>query len=147
MVKHQELMQISSSGIAGEARILVVEDEAILAEMTRRLLVRWGYEVIAVLSSGEAAVEEARRLCPDLILMDVRLSGRLDGFEAARRITVERPVPVIFTTGYNDDDATAQAAMACPVSVALSKPIPPPQLQETVAEMLQRTMPGDGGEL
>ena len=68
------------------ARILVVEDNAIIAECIRLQLVTMKCEVIGVIDSGEEAVQLAEALRPDLILMDVPLHGSMDGFEAGRLI-------------------------------------------------------------
>lgn len=84
----------------GAARILIVEDEAIVAADLRRQLGRFGYQVEGHAKTGEEAVRMARELSPNLILMDIRLSGSLDGLEAAKRIHDEAPIPVIYITGY-----------------------------------------------
>ena len=82
-------------------RILVVEDELIIQLDLRYQLEQLGYEVAGIASSGEDAVTQAARLQPDLILMDVRLRGAMDGVEAAREICAQRVVPVIYLTAQN----------------------------------------------
>ncbi|MGE5082563.1 MAG: response regulator, partial [Acidobacteriota bacterium] len=67
-------------------RALIVEDEALIAEELRERLLRLGFIVIAAVSSGEEGVEIATRETPDLVLMDIRLSGDKDGVHAAREI-------------------------------------------------------------
>lgn len=121
-------------------RVMLVEDEVILAEMSRRLLIRWGYDVVAVVSSGETAIRQAAAVSPDLIVMDIRLSGKLDGFEAARAICEERPTPILFTTGYSDETTETALEGLDGIFTVLSKPIPPPSLQAAVASLLQRAM-------
>lgn len=66
-----------------KTRILVVEDEIIVAENIRSRLRHFGYEVPVVVDSGEEAVQRAGEIRPDLILMDIRLAGEMDGIEAA----------------------------------------------------------------
>jgi PAS domain S-box-containing protein len=84
-------------------KIMVVDDEASIATHLEEKLTRLGYEVVARASSGEEAVRQARRLKPDLILMDIVMSGHLDGIEAARLIRKENDIPVIFLTAYGDE--------------------------------------------
>ena len=84
------------------ARILIVEDETIVALDLRRRLERNGYQVIGNEVSADAAVETARTQKPDLILMDVQLRGRMDGIEAAAIIKNETGSPVVFLTAFSD---------------------------------------------
>ena len=124
------------------AGILLVEDEAILAEMMRRMLIRWGYDVVGMLHAGEDAVAQAASLRPDLIVMDVKLSGAMDGIEAARRIVAELPRPVIFTTGYSQPsgcDAISASGVPCAM---MSKPVLPVQLRRNIEDLLG----GDGDD-
>lgn len=83
-------------------KLLIVEDEALVAEDISRHLQRLGYEVVAVIDNGEEAVRQTFALEPDLVLMDVHLKGGMDGTEAARQIRVSCGRPVIFLTGYSD---------------------------------------------
>jgi CheY-like chemotaxis protein len=93
------------SEIPTVSRILVVEDEAIIAaDMTLRLA-QMGYQVAGTATNGESAIALARELRPDLVLMDIMLEGPMQGTEAAKRIHDESKVPVIFVTA-NTDDAT-----------------------------------------
>ncbi len=124
------------------ARILLIEDEAILAEMMRRMLIRWGYSVVGVLHAGEDAVSQAPRLRPDLIVMDVKLSGPMDGVEAARRIVAELPRPVVFTTGYCQSSGCDAISVAGVPYTVMSKPVLPPQLRRTI----ERLLGGDGDD-
>ena len=91
------------------ARILVVEDESIVALDMRNQLVELGYEVVALAASGEDAVASAFALHPDLVLMDIRLKGDMDGVEAAERIRREYDIPIIFITAYADEKTLARA--------------------------------------
>src|SRR5438045_9543860 len=76
-----------------DVRILVVEDEAIVAMDIANILRRLGYAVIDVVSRGESAVAIATSTRPDLVLMDIRLKGNIDGIEAARRLRDQMNVP------------------------------------------------------
>lgn len=86
-----------------KARILVVEDDQIIQLDLRRHLKQLDYDVIGTASSGEEAVAKAAQLEPDVVLMDIRLEGRMDGMEAARQIQSERHVPVIYLTAQSGD--------------------------------------------
>jgi diguanylate cyclase (GGDEF)-like protein/PAS domain S-box-containing protein len=92
-----------------QARILVVEDESIVALDIQDRLESMGYEVPATVASGERAVEQADLLRPDLVLMDIQLQGRMDGVEAADQIRQRFGIPVIYLTA-NADHPTVQRA-------------------------------------
>lgn len=91
------------------ARILVVEDEGIIAKDIQSTLEKLGYEVPAVAVVGEEAIEKSVELRPDLVLMDIVLWGGMDGVEAAARIREQLQIPVIFLTAHSDN-ATLQRA-------------------------------------
>lgn len=96
------------------ARILVVEDENITAEDIGEGLKKMGYEVSAVVSTGEAAVKKAEELSPDLIIMDIRLKGKMDGIEAAQQIRMRFGIPVIYLTAYFDENTVERAKITEP---------------------------------
>lgn len=79
-------------------RILIVEDEGIAAMALEMELAALGYETISTVASGEAAVEQAIQLEPDLIFMDIYLDGKMTGIEAVRQIHAQKKIPVVFTT-------------------------------------------------
>jgi len=83
-------------------RIFIVEDEKIVAEDLRTILENQGYEVVGIATSGQEAVNEIKRLQPDLVLMDVRIQGELNGIEVAIVIQsfFDVPIPVVFLTGF-----------------------------------------------
>jgi CheY-like chemotaxis protein len=101
--------------------VLIVEDEAIVALDLKLQLQELGYDVIGITASGEAAVAAVQARTPDVILMDVRLQGRLDGIEAAQAIRSTHDVPVIFLTSHSDD-ATVQRAAHTAAYGYLTKP-------------------------
>ena len=80
-------------------KILIVEDEAIIASGLKMCLEEFGYNVLKTVSLGEDAIRSAEKNKPDLILMDVRLRGSLDGYETAIKIRRQSNMPVIYTTG------------------------------------------------
>jgi CheY-like chemotaxis protein len=85
------------------SKILVVDDEAIITMQLERRLTAMGYSVAGMAASGEGAVEKARSIRPDLVLMDIVMPGEMNGIEAARIITTELGIPVVFITAYADD--------------------------------------------
>jgi two-component system, response regulator PdtaR len=96
------------------SRILVVDDEAIITMQLERRLSTMGYSVEGMAASGEDAVEKARLLRPDLVLMDIVMPGSMNGIEAATIITKELDIPVVFVTAYADDAVIDQAKSARP---------------------------------
>ena len=113
---------------ASGARILVVEDERVLALDLAETLDELGYTVAGTATRGEEAIELARRLHPHLILMDVGLAGEIDGITAAETIRDEHDVPVVFLTAHADDD-TLHRATSTDASAYLVKPFKAPELR------------------
>ena len=86
-----------------KVQILIVEDELIVAEDLKFTLTNLGYDVIAIASSGEDAIEIAESGHPDLILMDIMLAGKIDGITTAEQIHIRQDIPVIYVTAYADE--------------------------------------------
>jgi two-component system cell cycle sensor histidine kinase/response regulator CckA len=103
-------------------RALLVEDEALIAEELRTRLHRLGVQVVDIVDTGESAVAFARASLPQLILMDIRLKGGMDGIEAASRIRDCVPAPIIFLTAHSDQATLERAKQTGPLSYVL-KPI------------------------
>ena len=82
------------------ARILIVEDEYIVAADLEMKLTRLGYQVVGSAVTGEEAIVLAERHRPDVVLMDVQLQGRMNGVEAAETIRTKVCVPIIFITAF-----------------------------------------------
>jgi CheY-like chemotaxis protein len=116
-------------------KILIVEDEAILAMCLQDKLVDLGYGIHAAVGSGEQAVQAALDHRPDLVLMDIKLSGRMDGLEAARQIRELFDIPVIFMSAYSDVD-TLQRALLTGSAGYLIKPV---QL-ESLGRVIERAL-------
>jgi PAS domain S-box-containing protein len=103
-------------------RIMVVDDEPSLNDLVTMSLLRMGYEVVGAAESGHEAVAEARRLKPDLILMDIRMPGKIDGITAAEKVRNELNIPVVFISGYTDRETIERAKRANPLDF-IQKPI------------------------
>jgi signal transduction histidine kinase len=97
-----------------QAKILIVEDEGLIANDIAFQLTRSGYNVLAIASSGEGALNLLQNMQPDLVLMDIRLSGDLDGIDTAARVRSEYRLPVIFLTSHADVETLARAKQVTP---------------------------------
>ena len=97
-----------------QTRILVVEDEVIVADDIRRSLKNLGYDVPSIASSGEAAIKKAEEHKPDLVLMDIMLHGKMDGIEAAGNIVSRFDIPVLYLTAYSDSKILERAKITEP---------------------------------
>ncbi len=120
-----------------QAQILVVEDELILAEDIRINLTALGYSVPDAVVSGEEAVRQAEEMRPDLVLMDIKLQGEMDGIEAAEQIRVRFDIPVIYITAFSDDATLQRAKIAEPFGYVI-KPVETRELHATVEMALYR---------
>lgn len=90
-----------------KARILVVEDDPIISTDILMTLIKAGYPVCEVVSSGEDAIEAAGRLLPDLVLMDVNVSGTMNGVDTARVLVNRYAVPSLFVSGASEQSLAA----------------------------------------
>lgn len=108
--------------IVDPAKILIVEDERITAKALMELIKILNYEPLEPVPSGEEAIKKARELTPDLILMDIILEGTMTGIEAAKEITEELDIPVIFITAYGDIETLSKAKLAEPLGYIV-KPV------------------------
>jgi len=108
-------------------KILVVEDENIVAMDLRTTLTRLGYEVVDTVGTGPQAIEQVERREPDLVLMDIQLRGAMDGIEAADRIR-HLDVPVVYLTAFSDDATLRRARETEPFGYVL-KPFDDRELQ------------------
>ncbi|MBU2551496.1 MAG: response regulator [Proteobacteria bacterium] len=94
--------------MSGE-KVMIVEDEILVARHIEAALTNLGYSVVALLTTGEEAVARTGEDRPDIILMDIHLAGGMDGVEAARRIRETHDIPIIFLTAYHDDETIGRA--------------------------------------
>jgi len=119
------------------ARILIVEDEAVLAIHLSRILSDWGHCVTSVVATGGEAIASAAEDPPDLALMDISLRGELDGVETARVIRERFGVPVIYLTAFADERTLERAKATDPYGYAL-KPFHEKELRITIEVALYR---------
>jgi len=96
------------------AKVLVVDDEAIITLQLEERLTRIGYKVVGMAASGEDAITKARALKPDIVLMDIVMPGAINGIAAAKVIHEELDIPVIFITSYADDKIIEEAKRVHP---------------------------------
>ncbi len=112
-------------------KVLIVEDEAIIALEIESSLQNLGYEVTSVVDTGQKAIEKAETDIPDIILMDIRIKGELDGIETAEVIRSRFGIPVIFSTAYLDEKRIKRAKITMPFGYVL-KPIQERDLRVTI---------------
>lgn len=103
------------------AKILIVEDEMIVAKDLETMLKNRGYTVTAVVNNGEAAIEQTKKTNPDLVLMDIMLKGKMDGIEAAGQIRNRFSKPVMFITAYANEEILQRAKTTKPYAY-ITKP-------------------------
>ncbi|MBW4563199.1 MAG: response regulator [Mojavia pulchra JT2-VF2] len=118
-------------------RVLVVEDEYILAINLQESLESLGYRVVDIADSAEAAIEKANKLRPNLILMDIRLRGEMDGIQAAEHIWNRLQIPVIYVTGHSDKSTVERATLTLPFGYIL-KPVREQELYVAIQTALNR---------
>lgn len=105
---------IDNSSSDSRAKVLVVEDELIIAKGIEKRLMAMGYEVTASVASGEEALAKVRETLPDIIMMDIHLQGSMDGVETAEKIRSFADIPIIYLTAYADPDSLARAKLTDP---------------------------------
>ncbi len=113
------------------ARIMIVEDEITVAFDLRNRLESLGHTAVGHVTSGEAALQEVGQVQPDLVLMDIRLAGEMDGIETAEAICSQRDLPIVFLTAYADDERLSRARLVLPYGYLL-KPIEDRELKVTI---------------
>lgn len=122
--------------MAEKVKILLVEDEFFIAQLLQTNLELSGYEVCASVPTGEEAIEIVTRARPDVVLMDVRLAGTLDGIQAAQEIGARCTVPIVFMTGYSDPETVERAQRLHPLAI-LIKPVGPPEIMAIIDTLLK----------
>lgn len=118
-------------------KVLVVEDETIVAMHLTARLGKLGYECVGVAATGERAIENAAERRPDLVLMDIMLQGPMDGIHAAHEIRKRFDIPIIFLTAYSDAETLKRAKASEPFGYIL-KPFEERALQSTIEIGLNR---------
>jgi CheY-like chemotaxis protein len=119
-----------------KSKILVVEDESIIAMDLRITLSRIGYEVTSVVNNALAAIQKVEQDKPDIILMDIMLGGSLDGIEAAKIISYHHSIPIIYVTALKDEETIKRASLPDPF-LFLMKPYTEKDLAHAIEVMLK----------
>jgi chemotaxis response regulator CheB len=122
---------------AASPRLLIVEDESVVATNLEQSLKGMGYDVIDWVPTGEAAIEIAARAHPDVILMDIHLAGALTGIDAARRIWQRLQIPVVYCTAHADIE-TLKAVQTTESYGYIVKPFQSPAVRAAVELALAR---------
>jgi CheY-like chemotaxis protein len=103
----KSIESITQSAIATQTavgtKVMIVEDEAVVALHLRQELTKLGYFVAGVATAGEQALKMVEEVFPDVILMDIHIQGEMDGIETAKRIPRYLHIPVIYLTAYSED--------------------------------------------
>ncbi len=120
-----------------KTRILIVEDELVVAEAIRGYLEADGYEVTGVASKGFDAIRLVVETHPDLVLMDVRLGGIADGIDAAQAMRAALDVPIVYLTAYGDKETLSRASKTLPEGYLL-KPFTADDLRASIEMALAR---------
>lgn len=119
-------------------KILLVEDEGLVALYLKKLLIEHGIADILIARNGEEAVEKAEESLPDLLLMDIRLGKGMNGIEAVKKINSVRNIPVIYITASTDERTHTEALNTNPLAI-LSKPIEPEELKNKIDIFFERS--------
>jgi CheY-like chemotaxis protein len=119
-------------------RVLIVEDEAVVAFHLRQELTKLGYIVAGVATQGQQALKLIDEVFPDVILMDIHIQGDMDGIETARQIPRYLHIPVIFLTAYSEDSTLKRAGDTHPYGY-LIKPFLDRELHATITMALERS--------
>jgi CheY-like chemotaxis protein len=123
---------------AAGTRVMVVEDEAVVALHLRQELTKLGYTVAGVATNSEQALKMVDEVFPDVILMDIHIQGELDGIETANRIPRYLHIPVIYLTAYSEDTTLKRAGDTHPYGY-LIKPFLDRELHATIKMALVRS--------
>ncbi len=117
-------------------KILLVEDEAITALAMNMALENMGYATCEPVATGHKALERLPLDEPDVILMDINLTGDMDGIETAHKLRALGPTPIIFISGYSSSELLERAEAIDPVAIFV-KPVRPQQLQTAIEAAIE----------
>ncbi len=115
-------------------KIVIAEDERIIALGLSSTLKKLGHDVTSLCPTGELCIESVEREKPDVIFMDIRMEGGMDGIEAAHIVKSRFGIPVVFTTAFDDMDTRQRAAETNPVAF-LTKPITSDSVRDILANL------------
>lgn len=124
-------MRLAETRHGPPVRVLIVEDEGVVAMDLAATLERLGYAVVGSVARGEDAIGAAEQQRPDLIMMDIRLAGKLDGIQAAEAIQAQQDVPFVFLTAYTDEETIDRAKRIGPYAYAV-KPYEERELRSAI---------------
>ena len=124
--------------VAIGTKVLIVEDEAVVALHHRRELSGIGYVVTGVATAGAQALKMIDEVFPDIVLMDIHLKGDLDGIETAKLIPRYLHIPVVFLTAYSEDTTLKRASDTLPYGYLIN-PFQPRELHATIRMALERS--------
>jgi two-component system, response regulator PdtaR len=117
--------------------ILIVEDDTIIGLNLAKILASFGYNILGPINTGEEVIEKLNILNPDLILMDIKLKGKIDGIKTAEQIQQKAALPIVFLTGLTDDEYFQRAKLLNPYGY-LIKPFEGNELRTTIELTLHR---------
>ncbi len=120
-----------------KVKILIVEDEVLVAKDIQGDLENLGYKITAIVNSGEKAIREVEENRPDLIMMDIMLRGSMTGIDVAKEIKERFSIPIIFLTAYADENTLNKAKITEPYGYII-KPIKDRELQTTIEMALYK---------
>ncbi|MBZ0201845.1 MAG: response regulator [Ignavibacteria bacterium] len=118
-------------------KILIVEDEKIIAKDIESTLKRIGHESAGTVSRGDEAIKQAMELKPDLILMDITLKGEVDGIEAAKIINETEHIPIVYITAHQDEDTIEKSKATNPYGY-ITKPLDDRDLNTAINSAIYR---------
>jgi PAS domain S-box-containing protein len=118
-------------------RVLIAEDESIVASHMRRMLEHLGYDTVGIVTTGEGCIARALEFRPDVILMDIMLSGSMDGIRAAEKILERVDIPILYVTAYTDQETLARAKVTEPFGF-ITKPFEERGLEAAIAMALYK---------
>ena len=118
--------------------ILIVEDEGVIALQLKFDLEHMGHAVIGIYASGQEALESIETVRHDLLLIDIRLQGEMDGIEMANLINKQYDIPIIYITAHSEENTIKRAKMTEPYGYSL-KPVNPKELKVAVELTLHKS--------
>jgi CheY-like chemotaxis protein len=116
-------------------RILIVEDDTLIAWTLEAMLIELDHDVVSIAASGDRALVLAAEFEPDLIMMDINLGSGMSGIEAAKGIRRSHSARVVFVSAYGDPDTRKQVQEAVPGAPLLTKPVNLPALKRTLSHI------------
>ena len=128
---------MSTQETMSKAKVLIVEDEIITATALRNALQEMGFSICSLTTSGEKAIKTAEQEKPDIVLMDVKLPGEMDGIETAREIHSRFGIPIIYMTGYSKETVLKLAGIQEPYEY-LSKPVENLDMKKAIDSALHK---------